>query len=129
MTASTSFVSRGVRGSGSVNGVRSCGGRNFNTSFSANRTTDYWKLNSSVNLNFRQNTYTLSDGEEIIDTEPCGVLPDRRKDVLARHIAAVFVAQQVLQQDLQRVGQSACMTLLDGIESIDLVLRAVNVKH
>jgi hypothetical protein len=56
-----------VRGSGSVNGERSSGGRNFNTSFSANRTTDYWKLNSSVNLNFRQNSYTLSDGEEIVD--------------------------------------------------------------
>lgn len=56
-----------VRGSGSVSGERSSGGRNFNTSFSANRTTDYWKLNSSVNLNFRQNSYTLSDGEEIID--------------------------------------------------------------
>ena len=56
-----------VRGGGSVNGEQSSGGRNFNTSFSANRTTDLWKLNSSVNLNFRQNSYTLSDGEEIID--------------------------------------------------------------
>ena len=56
-----------VRGSGSVNGERSSGGRSFNTSFSANRTTDDWKLNSGVNLSFRQNSYTLSDGEEIID--------------------------------------------------------------
>ena len=56
-----------IRGSGSVNGEKSNGARSFNTSFSANRTSDAWKLNSSINLNFRENSYTLSDGEEFVD--------------------------------------------------------------
>lgn len=56
-----------LRGGGSVNGEQSNSARSFNTSFSANRTSDAWKLNSSVNLNFRENAYTLSDGEEFVD--------------------------------------------------------------
>lgn len=56
-----------VRGSGSVNGEKSNGSRSLNTSFSANRTSDAWKLNSGINLNFRENSYTLSDGEEFVD--------------------------------------------------------------
>jgi hypothetical protein len=56
-----------VRGSGSISGERSSSSRNFNTSFSANRTTDEWKLNSGLNLNFRESSYTLSDGEEFVD--------------------------------------------------------------
>jgi len=56
-----------VRGSGSVNGEKSSSSQSFNTSFSANRTTDQWKLNSNLNLNFRENSYTLSDGETVID--------------------------------------------------------------
>lgn len=56
-----------LRGSGSLNGEKSNSSRSFNTSLSANRTTDRWKWNSGVNLNFRENTYTLSDGEEFLD--------------------------------------------------------------
>lgn len=56
-----------LRGSGSVNGERSNGSRSLNTSFSANRTTGEWKWNSSVNVNVRENSYTLSDGEELVD--------------------------------------------------------------
>jgi hypothetical protein len=56
-----------VRGSGSMSGERSSSSRNFNTSFTANRTTDEWKWNSGLNLNFRESKYTLSDGEEIVD--------------------------------------------------------------
>ena len=56
-----------VRGSGSVSGEKSSSSQSFNSSFSANRTTDRWKLNSSLNLNFRENSYTLSDGETVID--------------------------------------------------------------
>ncbi len=56
-----------VRGSGSVNGEKRNNSRSLNTSFSANRTTDEWKLNSNVNLNFRENSYTLSDGAKFVD--------------------------------------------------------------
>jgi len=56
-----------VRGSGSLNGEQSSGAHSWSTSASANRTTNAWKFNSNVNLNFRENTYTLSDGEELVD--------------------------------------------------------------
>lgn len=56
-----------LRGGGSVNGEKSNSARRFNTSFAANRTSEAWKLHSGVNLNFRENTYTLSDGEEFVD--------------------------------------------------------------
>ncbi|MBA3640803.1 MAG: hypothetical protein M3541_18010 [Acidobacteriota bacterium] len=56
-----------VRGSGSTSGEKRNSSRSFNTSFSANRTTDMWKLNSNVNLSFRENSYTLSDGEKFVD--------------------------------------------------------------
>ena len=56
-----------VRGSGSISGERSNSSRNFNSSFTANRTTDEWKWNSSVNLNFRESTFTLSNGEKFLD--------------------------------------------------------------
>lgn len=56
-----------LRGGGSVNGEKSTSARSFNTSFSANRTSHAWKLNSGVNLNFRENSFTLSDGEEFVD--------------------------------------------------------------
>lgn len=57
-----------LRGSGSVNGERSNSSRSFNASVSANRTTDVWKWNSNVNLNFRKNRFLLSSGEQFIDT-------------------------------------------------------------
>ncbi|HVL65818.1 MAG TPA: hypothetical protein VM364_01020 [Vicinamibacterales bacterium] len=56
-----------LRGSGSVNGERSSSSRSFNTSFSANRTSEQWKWNSGVNLNFRENSYTLSSGGRFVD--------------------------------------------------------------
>jgi hypothetical protein len=57
-----------LRGSGSLNGESTSSARSYDTSFSANRTTERWKWNSSVNLNFRENAYTLSDGDEFVDT-------------------------------------------------------------
>ena len=56
-----------LRGGGSVNGEKSSESHSFNTAFAANRTTDEWKLNSGVNLNFRENSYTLSDGSTFVD--------------------------------------------------------------
>jgi hypothetical protein len=56
-----------VRGSGSINGEKSNSSRSFNPSFSANRTSEAWKLNSGLNLSFRENTYTLSAGEKFVD--------------------------------------------------------------
>jgi hypothetical protein len=56
-----------VRGSGSVNGEQSNSSRNLSTSASANRTTEMWKISGSVNLNYRSNLFTLSDGEELTD--------------------------------------------------------------
>ena len=56
-----------IRGSGSVGGETSSTSRNWSSSFTANRTTEAWKVNTSGNLNFRDNTYTLSDGEVITD--------------------------------------------------------------
>jgi hypothetical protein len=56
-----------LRGSGSVNGERSSKSRNLATSFTANRTTEEWKIATSGNLNFRQNQYTLSDGSTLTD--------------------------------------------------------------
>jgi hypothetical protein len=56
-----------VRGSGSINGEQSSSARSWSSSASANRTTDDWKLNSNINLNFRENTYTLSSGQDVID--------------------------------------------------------------
>lgn len=57
-----------VRGGGSVNGEKSNSARSFNTSFAANRTSEEWKFNSNLDLNFRENSYTLSDGSEFVDT-------------------------------------------------------------
>ncbi len=57
-----------IRGSGSINGERSNSARNVSTSVSANRTTEAWKISGSVNLNFRENVFTLSDGETLTDT-------------------------------------------------------------
>lgn len=56
-----------VRGGASVNGERSTSSHSYSTSFSANRTTEQWKWNSNVNLNFRENSYTLSSGDEFLD--------------------------------------------------------------
>lgn len=56
-----------VRGSGSVNGEQSNSSRNISTSASANRTTERWKISGSVNLNYRSNLFTLSDGAELTD--------------------------------------------------------------
>lgn len=42
--------------------------RNFSGSFSGNRVTDAWKVVSSINLNRRENRFTLSDGKKLVDT-------------------------------------------------------------
>ena len=46
-----------------------------------------------------------------------GIPVGQRQDVLARDIAAVFVAQQVLEEDLQGVGQAVYVALLDSVEA------------
>jgi hypothetical protein len=56
-----------VRGSGSLNGERSSRSRNLSSSFSANRTTEAWKVATSGNLGFRRNEFTLSDGRVVTD--------------------------------------------------------------
>lgn len=56
-----------IRGSGSVSGEKSNKSRNLSGSITANRTTQDWKVATSGNLNFRQNDYTLSDGETLTD--------------------------------------------------------------
>lgn len=61
------FWSFRLRGSGSVNGERRTSSRSYNASVFANRTTEAWKVNSAVNLNFRENTFTLSSGDEFLD--------------------------------------------------------------
>lgn len=57
-----------LSGSGSMSGEESSQSKSFRTSFSGNRTTEQWKWNSNLNLNFRESLYTLSDGEKIIDS-------------------------------------------------------------
>jgi hypothetical protein len=56
-----------VRANVSVNGEQQSNSRNYSGSFSANRVTEQWKVNTSGNLSFRENSFTLSDGEEFID--------------------------------------------------------------
>lgn len=46
-------------------GERANTGSGIRGSFSANRTTDLWKLSLSANGNYNQDTFTLSDGREI----------------------------------------------------------------
>ncbi|HUF25303.1 MAG TPA: hypothetical protein VMN81_14320 [Vicinamibacterales bacterium] len=48
-----------------VDGERANTGSGIRGNFSANRTTDLWKLSLSANGNYNQNTFTLSDGREI----------------------------------------------------------------
>ena len=56
-----------VRASGSVEGEQSEKFRNFSGSFTGNRVTEDWKVNTAVSLNFRENHFTLSDGEKLVD--------------------------------------------------------------
>ncbi len=51
-----------------------------------------------------------------------------RQDVVPGDVAAVFEAQQVLEQDLERVGETVYMAFLDGAEPIDLILLAADIK-
>lgn len=51
----------------SMNGEQRSSSRNYSGTFSANRVTEAWKINSSGNVSFRRNRYTLSDGEELDD--------------------------------------------------------------
>jgi hypothetical protein len=56
-----------TRANASFSGEESSQNRNFSGSFSGNRVTEAWKVNTSVNLNFRENHYTLSEGDELVD--------------------------------------------------------------
>ena len=51
-----------------------------------------------------------------------------RQDVLARDALAVLVAKQVLEQDLQRVGESSDIGLADGVEREVLVAAAARLE-
>jgi hypothetical protein len=51
----------------SISGEQRSASRNYSGSLTANRVTERWKVNASGNLNFRENSYTLSDDEEFID--------------------------------------------------------------
>jgi len=48
-----------------VDGERANTGSGIRGNFSANRTTDLWKLSLSANGNYNQDTFTLSDGREL----------------------------------------------------------------
>ncbi|CAN5795671.1 hypothetical protein BH18ACI5_BH18ACI5_12460 [soil metagenome] len=56
-----------TRASASFSGEESTQNHSFSGSFTGNRVTEQWKVNSSVNLNVRESQYTLSDGEDFID--------------------------------------------------------------
>ena len=59
-----------------------------------------------------------------------GVPPRQRLDVAGGHADSVLVAEQVLQEDLQRPGQSRQVEALGkAIESENLVLRAVDLER
>ena len=92
-----------VRGGGSVNGEKSSSSRSFNTSFSANRTSDAWKWNSNVNLNFRENTYTLSSGEQFVDDShdhnASGLLVKSLGDHWAAAVRGRWASTTFLNQD------------------------------
>ncbi len=57
-----------------------------------------------------------------------GIPAQQGLDVLVRHVDAVFKAQQVLQQDLERVGQARDLVLRQPCETPDRVLLAVHVE-
>ncbi len=57
-----------------------------------------------------------------------GIGLGKRKDVLARDASAVLVAKQVLEQDLQRVGESSDVGLADGVEREVLVAAAAGLE-
>jgi len=56
-----------TRANAAFDGEERSQSRNFFGSFSANRITEAWKISSGVNLRFRQNHYTLSNGGELVD--------------------------------------------------------------
>ena len=56
-----------VRAGGAVEGEQSQKFRNVSGSFTGNRVTEEWKVNTALNLNFRENHFTLSDGERLLD--------------------------------------------------------------
>jgi hypothetical protein len=92
-----------VRGGGSVSGEQSSNSKNFNTSFTANRTTDEWKWNSGLNLNFRESSYTLSDGETFIDDahdhNASGLLVKSLGDHWAAAVRGRWASTTFLNQD------------------------------
>jgi len=56
-----------ARANASFEGEESDQSRNFAGSFSGNRVTDAWKVATSVNLNLRENRFTLSSGTKLVD--------------------------------------------------------------
>ena len=57
-----------IRAGGSFEGEEREKFHNYSGSFTGNRVTERWKVNTAVNLNFRENHFTLSDGEKLVDT-------------------------------------------------------------
>jgi hypothetical protein len=56
-----------IRAGGSFEGEQREKFHSYTGSFTGNRVTEAWKVNSSLNLNFRENHFTLSDGEKLVD--------------------------------------------------------------
>lgn len=61
------FWSFRLRGSGAVSGEKSNSSRNLSSVVTANRTTEEWKVNANLFLNFHTNEFTLSDGTALTD--------------------------------------------------------------
>ena len=56
-----------IQASGSVNGEQLEKSQSYSGSFTGNRVTDTWKVNTGVELDFDEDHFTLSDGERLVD--------------------------------------------------------------
>ena len=56
-----------IRAGGSFEGEEREKFHNYSGSFTGNRVTERWKVNTALNLNLRENHFTLRDGEKLVD--------------------------------------------------------------
>ena len=56
-----------VEGSGSFQGEQREKAHNYSAQFSGNRVTEAWKINTSFELDFEEDHFTLNDGERLVD--------------------------------------------------------------
>ena len=52
----------------------------------------------------------------------------QRKNVFTRYIAAIFMAQQILQENFQGIGQAVYMAFRNGVEAKDFKSIATNCQ-